>query len=476
MKLSLSVLLSTILGLTAVYSAEVNTGREEKLDFNSISGPQEWTLRDGRKINGVYNREKALLTFWKIKGSISIAEDELVAASPLHDSLVKGGVDDVDAKKNLTKSPISAEEKAARESVESLTAQIRNLERDLETKRKSLKLTLDRMDGVNFQNPDGPGLYKSLEKLARDLDEQVGSLPEKILTRRIQLISAQERYNVFTGARVAIGDDLKDPASQARKKYQKMPIVDRPGHYIIGVSFESRNKFLATAESQQKSCWCWAACIQAVLSFYGLNISQGEIVSCVFGAKFNAPGSVEEMTRAISSVKFEGDWKLESEPANSPTEIFKFAKNGRYVVVGLFEENADAQIGHAYVLLGLICNSNNQVVEVRLWNPWPNESGVAQDPIDMKIEDFAKSLKMGVLIRRVLTDEAKKRSSSENMVDGLPLQPMPDNSGRTASMPTSTNASARAAAPGPVQMGPNAPPAVAPPAQPSRAPVPAKKP
>src|SRR5260370_13490759 len=47
--------------------------------------------------------------------------------------------------------------------------------------------------------------------------------------------------------------------------------------------------FVAAAQAQDM--WCWAACIQMILNFYGIPITQDEIVTRVYGYPINEPAT-----------------------------------------------------------------------------------------------------------------------------------------------------------------------------------------
>ena len=60
------------------------------------------------------------------------------------------------------------------------------------------------------------------------------------------------------------------------------------------------------AASQQKSQWCWAASIQMVLGYYGVAISQDDIVARSYGADYNGnlpdwPGSFQTITANLNN-------------------------------------------------------------------------------------------------------------------------------------------------------------------------------
>jgi hypothetical protein len=51
---------------------------------------------------------------------------------------------------------------------------------------------------------------------------------------------------------------------------------------------------------QRQSCWCWAACIQMVLNYHGLFVSQEQIVQRIYGKLDNKPASKSQILTALS--------------------------------------------------------------------------------------------------------------------------------------------------------------------------------
>jgi hypothetical protein len=62
---------------------------------------------------------------------------------------------------------------------------------------------------------------------------------------------------------------------------------------------EDRMKPL-TAGKQRESQWCWAACLQMALNFYGFNETQESIVEKVFGTQMNHVGSRSDLDIGVS--------------------------------------------------------------------------------------------------------------------------------------------------------------------------------
>lgn len=74
-----------------------------------------------------------------------------------------------------------------------------------------------------------------------------------------------------------------------------------PHEYVAGVPSEQFVHFAAPEGlgRQRSQNWCWAACIQMVLNYHGLYISQEQIVSRVFGQMVDAPAAPQQMMAAL---------------------------------------------------------------------------------------------------------------------------------------------------------------------------------
>src|SRR5690348_17365423 len=57
---------------------------------------------------------------------------------------------------------------------------------------------------------------------------------------------------------------------------------------------------VTASDTQHASEWCWAACIQAVFSYYGHEVSQERIVKESWGDIVNMPGSPSLIMRALN--------------------------------------------------------------------------------------------------------------------------------------------------------------------------------
>lgn len=73
-----------------------------------------------------------------------------------------------------------------------------------------------------------------------------------------------------------------------------------------------RERFEFVTAAQQNSQWCWAASIQMVLNYYGVNINQSQIVARTYGSGPMGqlpdwPGSFEAITRNLNNWSFDNN-------------------------------------------------------------------------------------------------------------------------------------------------------------------------
>ena len=52
---------------------------------------------------------------------------------------------------------------------------------------------------------------------------------------------------------------------------------------------------------QEKDNWCWAACIETIVQYYGIYTTQSSIVSKVHGATVNRTASANEIVQSLDS-------------------------------------------------------------------------------------------------------------------------------------------------------------------------------
>ena len=103
---------------------------------------------------------------------------------------------------------------------------------------------------------------------------------------------------------------------------------------------------------QEKENWCWAACIQMVLKYQGIRVSQSEIAKRTFGDNKNATANGYDIINSING------WHIEKQHiiANQDYKIDFSSLAGdlayKYpVIIGL--KNTAENVGHAVILTHL---------------------------------------------------------------------------------------------------------------------------
>jgi hypothetical protein len=72
-----------------------------------------------------------------------------------------------------------------------------------------------------------------------------------------------------------------------------------PNYFVAGVNTEQFN-YVAANSRQRANNWCWAACIQMVLNYHGLYITQEDIVRQCYGGLYDAPGGYEQFSVGLN--------------------------------------------------------------------------------------------------------------------------------------------------------------------------------
>ena len=100
---------------------------------------------------------------------------------------------------------------------------------------------------------------------------------------------------------------------------------------------------------QYKDNWCWAACVQMVLDYYDLSVSQSRIVERAYGDDYDFTANKRDIINALNG------WYVGGYTVRASYESYKSAKtlidaiaSGRPLIIGLNERYTST--GHAYVL------------------------------------------------------------------------------------------------------------------------------
>lgn len=159
----------------------------------------------------------------------------------------------------------------------------------------------------------------------------------------------------------------------------------------VGIKTENFNYY---ASSQRNSNWCWAASIQMILNYYGVNITQEQIVEKSYGksANGNLPnwtGSFNVITSNLNKLSADNDgekYKVAatiSYGAPTPAYLIQELSAQHPVLIGY---QTSATSGHAVVVTACSYTQSAygpiiQSIVVR--DPWPtqqNTSGRVEYP------------------------------------------------------------------------------------------------
>lgn len=163
-----------------------------------------------------------------------------------------------------------------------------------------------------------------------------------------------------------------------------VPIVE-PVEQYIGIPSVQMN-YIAAA--QRNSQWCWAAAIQMVLNYYGVNILQEHIVARTYGT--DPYGRLPDWAGRLDAISNNlNNWSIDNAGqtymvlstlnwgAPSPTVLFQELQQGRPVIVSYLSSPTTA---HAVVISGakIIQSPTGPVLQsVVVRDPWPSPQNVA---------------------------------------------------------------------------------------------------
>jgi len=117
---------------------------------------------------------------------------------------------------------------------------------------------------------------------------------------------------------------------------------------IAGIRTEDIRPFTAR---QALSNWCWAACVQTILNYHGLCVTQEEVVFRIFGNLANAPADGFEIRAALTGFGKNGRRSVKIESTTfvpNPELLIDDLADDKPILVGL--RHPARPIGHAYVL------------------------------------------------------------------------------------------------------------------------------
>ena len=159
-----------------------------------------------------------------------------------------------------------------------------------------------------------------------------------------------------------------------------------PNYYGCGIptyEIEYMRANSVNGGRQIQSNWCWAACIQMVLNYYGLYVNQVDIVTRIFGSPYaNQPATQEQILAALNGWQLNnrGGYSYVYAEASYTTvdDIVNLLSNKMPLIVGLVMPGNN--IGHAYVLTAIYYSYSYDYYgnitgiipdKVVLRDPWP---------------------------------------------------------------------------------------------------------
>ncbi len=161
-----------------------------------------------------------------------------------------------------------------------------------------------------------------------------------------------------------------------------------PGIWVAGIPSNEFEYFAApqTAGLQRQSNWCWAAAVQMVLNYRGVQVTQEQVVQRIFnGAVPNVPGQPEQILTALTGWAFTHDGQpvmLSSSPfAFDGSEIVRDLAERWPIIVGV---KTSPTTGHAYVLTAVTYGVdpwNRPIFRTAiLRDPWPGRPSRVEVP------------------------------------------------------------------------------------------------
>lgn len=192
---------------------------------------------------------------------------------------------------------------------------------------------------------------------------------------------------------------------QAQQPYfQSTPSQAR----YIGIRSQNINFFSA---SQRNSQWCWAASIQMVLNYYGVDISQEQIVARTYGSDpyGNLPnwsGSFQAITVNLNNWGVDNSGRQYrvmasvNEGAPTPAILLKELSQGRPIIVGY---RSGANSGHAVVITAAKFSPSKNgpfIHSVVVRDPWPSTQNIqARGRVEYKGNQIASVMQAYWYIR-----------------------------------------------------------------------------
>lgn len=142
--------------------------------------------------------------------------------------------------------------------------------------------------------------------------------------------------------------------------------------------------FVNHVAAQRGSNWCWAACVQMVLNYQGVDVSQEKIVRKIYGDLKDLPGTADQIVRGANGWVTNGH-RIVARQDDYMAGAMSLVEDLAYkypVIVGL--SMPGQTVGHAYVMTGITFADVNgicrpQKVILRNPAPWLNSKSSREE-------------------------------------------------------------------------------------------------
>jgi hypothetical protein len=151
---------------------------------------------------------------------------------------------------------------------------------------------------------------------------------------------------------------------------------------------------------QKGNFWCWAACIEMVLKFHGMEISQESMVAKIHGSLVDKAGNSMQILQALTGTGPNAAGGTSAVYAEGYTGLYHYfiqdLINGYPLIVGL---NYGTNIGHAVVLTAVSFSSDMMgryyPISVVVRDPWPDSPDRQEIPFQAFIQGCFFSARVG---------------------------------------------------------------------------------
>lgn len=128
------------------------------------------------------------------------------------------------------------------------------------------------------------------------------------------------------------------------------------------------DRMAEVAAEQRGQNWCWAACVQMVLSTKGITVDQAEVVQRTYGALVDAPGGGYDILGNLSGwfPTRSGRTLLAASVVPGPMQhglLYSYLKNQSPLILGV--SYPGASIGHAVVVTAAVFKVSDTGLELR---------------------------------------------------------------------------------------------------------------